>query len=161
MRFHINRYNLGATLGKVASTRPVMDPMGPWEPWPLNLFFGPLAWALGTHEACCRPRQDKARQTARQDQLSRAKAKQARQPSQISKGQGSQGPMQGAQKTNILCKKNQKNHCCEFSDTYGSILDGTIALFLVLSSRTCLNRSLRAKIIVFLHFLFGNIFLII
>ena len=30
-------------------------------------------------------------QTARQDQLSRAKAKQARQPSQISKGQGSQG----------------------------------------------------------------------
>ena len=35
-------------------------------------------------EACWRPRQGKARQTARQDQLSRAKAKQARQPSQIS-----------------------------------------------------------------------------
>ena len=34
-------------------------------------------------EACWRPRQGKARQTARQDQLSRAKAKQARQPSQI------------------------------------------------------------------------------
>ena len=45
------------------------------------------------YEACWRPRQGKARQTARQDQLSRAKAKQARQPSQISKGQGSQGPM--------------------------------------------------------------------
>ena len=35
------------------------------------------------YEACWRPRQGKARQTARQDQLSRAKAKQARQPSQI------------------------------------------------------------------------------
>ena len=81
------------------------------------------------YEACWRPRQGKARQTARQDQLSRAKAKQARQPSQISKGQGSQGPMQGAQKTNILCKKKQKYYFCEFSDTYGWILDGTIALF--------------------------------
>ena len=40
------------------------------------------------YEACWRPRQGKARQTARQDQLSRAKAKQARQPSQILKGQG-------------------------------------------------------------------------
>ena len=37
------------------------------------------------YEACWRPRQGKARQTARQDQLSRAKAKQARQPSQISR----------------------------------------------------------------------------
>ena len=35
------------------------------------------------YEACWRPRQGKARQLARQDQLSRAKAKRARQPSQI------------------------------------------------------------------------------
>ena len=35
------------------------------------------------YEACWQHRQGKARQTARQDQLSRAKAKQARQPSQI------------------------------------------------------------------------------
>ena len=45
------------------------------------------------YEACWWPRQGKARQTARQDQLSQAKAKQARQPSQIGKGQGSQVPM--------------------------------------------------------------------
>ena len=37
------------------------------------------------YEACWQHRQGKARQTARQDQLSRAKAKQARQPSQISR----------------------------------------------------------------------------
>ena len=35
------------------------------------------------YEACSLPRQGKARQTARQDPLNRAKAKQARQPSQI------------------------------------------------------------------------------
>ena len=42
--------------------------------------------------ACKRPRQGNARQTARQDQLSRANAKQAIQQNQIGKGQESQGP---------------------------------------------------------------------
>ena len=116
MTFYMNQYDLGATLGMVASTRPERWALGTRAQGPLHGPLGPLAL---THlarlpgaplcgggakrrlpyEACWRPRQGKARQTARQDQLSRAKAKQARQPTQISKGQGSQRAHARAQKT--------------------------------------------------------------
>ena len=51
-------------------------------------------------------------------------------------------------------QKMQNIKKIEFSDTYGSIWRGTIALFHVSSPRRWINRSLRVKI-QFFHFFFG------
>ena len=63
----------------------------------------------GRREASWRPGQGKARQTARQDQLSRAKAKQARQPSQISRPKSRPEADPVARPTSVVAPKSPKS----------------------------------------------------